>query len=274
MQTLRSRTTAVNGIEINYYRSGGDKPPLVIAHGVTDNGLSWSRFAQAMAHEFDVILYDARGHGQSEAPADGYTFEDHAQDLSELITALDLDCPHLLGHSGGAVAAAHVAASHPESVSTLILEDPAWGTSWGGWESTTRGLTEWFQNVKTMSHEALVATCREMNPGWPDQEIALWADSKRQVSPHVVQMFEQPEPSWRDIVGAIRCPILLIVGDPQLGAINTAQDLSDIASVWRQGRALAIDAAGHMVHYDQHEAFVTAVKKFLAEADLNSYDPN
>ena len=92
-----------SGIRIRYHRTGGDKPTLLIAHGVTDNGLSWSRFARAMEQNYDVILYDRRGHGFSDAPESGYTFRDHAEDMAGLITALGLDRPHILGHSGGAV---------------------------------------------------------------------------------------------------------------------------------------------------------------------------
>jgi len=82
MKTWHSGDIYANGIKIRYHRTGGDKPPLVIAHGVTDNGLSWSRFARAMENTYEVVLYDARGHGFSDAPENGYTFEDHAEDLA------------------------------------------------------------------------------------------------------------------------------------------------------------------------------------------------
>src|SRR5947209_17951539 len=78
-----------NGIRMHYYRTGGDglKPQLVLAHGATDDGLCWTRVAQALETEYDVIMPDARGHGLSDAPAEGYTASDHAADLAGLITA-------------------------------------------------------------------------------------------------------------------------------------------------------------------------------------------
>ena len=57
-----------NGIRLHYTRTGGAKPPLVLAHGVTDDGLCWSRLAEALAPSFDVVMVDARGHGRSQAP--------------------------------------------------------------------------------------------------------------------------------------------------------------------------------------------------------------
>ena len=62
----------VNGVSICFYRSGGGKPPLVMAHGMTDMGLCWTRIADGLRHKYDVIMYDARGHGQSETSVDGH----------------------------------------------------------------------------------------------------------------------------------------------------------------------------------------------------------
>ena len=56
-----------NGIRLHYTRTGGDKPPLVLAHGVTDAGLCWTPLAEALAPEYDAIMVDARGHGRSDA---------------------------------------------------------------------------------------------------------------------------------------------------------------------------------------------------------------
>jgi pimeloyl-ACP methyl ester carboxylesterase len=256
-----------SGIRIRYHRTGGDKPTLLIAHGVTDNGLGWSRFARAMEQNYDVILYDRRGHGFSDAPESGYTFRDHAEDMAGLITALGLDRPHILGHSGGAVAAAIFAATHPDLLASLVLEDPAWGTGWGGWQTMTTGMIEWFRETVSMDRQELVAMCREMNPNWPEEEVELWADSKVQVSPNVVQTFDQAEPMWRDIVRQITYPILLITGDKDMASVNTSEDVEAMASVWRRGQAVTIDGAGHMVHYDRFEAFLSAVKTFLSEMD-------
>ncbi len=51
-----------NGIHQHYYRSGNEKPPFLLLHGLTENGLCWSRVAGAVEHEYDVVMVDARGH--------------------------------------------------------------------------------------------------------------------------------------------------------------------------------------------------------------------
>ncbi|MDX1616571.1 MAG: alpha/beta hydrolase [Candidatus Promineifilaceae bacterium] len=254
-----------NGVRIRYHRTGGDKPSLLIAHGVTDNGLSWSRFARALELDYDVILYDRRGHGFSDAPDSGYTFQDHAEDMVGLITTLNLDRPHIVGHSGGAVAASILAATHPDLLTSLTLEDPSWGTAWGGWQATTAGMSEWFRETVSLKRRELIAKCREMNPDWLEEEVELWADSKVQVSPQVVQTFEQAEPAWQEILRQITCPILLIVGDQDLGSVNTPEDVEAMAAVWHRGQTVTIDGAGHTVHCDRFEPYLAAVKSFLSE---------
>src|SRR5579864_8641123 len=97
-------TTAVyntNGIDIHYLRTGGSKPPLVLLHGLTGSGACWSPLARALEDEYDVVMPDARGHGNSSTPLAGYRYENYASDVVGLIHELGLRAPVLLGHSMG-----------------------------------------------------------------------------------------------------------------------------------------------------------------------------
>ena len=84
MQSWQSADVAANGIRLHYTRTGGDGPPLVLAHGVTDDGLCWSPVAAALEPAYDVIMVDARGHGRSEAPEHDYDPMTQAADLAGL----------------------------------------------------------------------------------------------------------------------------------------------------------------------------------------------
>ena len=68
----------INRINIHYTRTGGKKPPLILLHGLMTNGACWTPVARDLEGEYDVIMPDARGHGKSSAPNDGYRYEDHA----------------------------------------------------------------------------------------------------------------------------------------------------------------------------------------------------
>ena len=96
---MTSWTTGVfeaNGIDIHYLRTGGVKPPLVLLHGLMGSGACWSPLARSLEAGYDVVMPDARGHGDSSAPLHGYRYEDHASDVIELIRGLGLAAPILL----------------------------------------------------------------------------------------------------------------------------------------------------------------------------------
>src|SRR5439155_24925376 len=114
-----------NGITIHYHRTGGNnKPSIVLLHGVTDSGLCWSRVAHDLEGSYDVVMTDARGHGRSGGIATGFSTTILADDAAAAIRALGLEKPYLFGHSMGARTAATFAATHPDLVRAIALEDP------------------------------------------------------------------------------------------------------------------------------------------------------
>jgi N-formylmaleamate deformylase len=113
-----------NGINIHYLRTGGQKPTIIALHGLAGNGKCWSQVARVLEKDYDVIMPDARGHGSSSAPQHGYTYQDHANDVIELIRTLGIKSPYLLGHSMGGMTAAMVASRLGSAISGIILADP------------------------------------------------------------------------------------------------------------------------------------------------------
>ena len=72
MSEWQSATIVANGIQIHYTRTGGDKPPFVLAHGFSDDGLCWTPVAEQVAVDYDVIMADA-AHWILTRPAAGFT---------------------------------------------------------------------------------------------------------------------------------------------------------------------------------------------------------
>src|SRR6266496_4304382 len=56
-----------NGIHQHSYRTGSERPPLLLLHGFNEYRLTWLRTACELAQDYDIILLDARGHGLSSA---------------------------------------------------------------------------------------------------------------------------------------------------------------------------------------------------------------
>jgi pimeloyl-ACP methyl ester carboxylesterase len=117
-----------NGIGIHYLRTGGDKPPIVLLHGLMTNGACWTPVARILEEDYDVIMPDARGHGNSSSPTHGYCYYNLANDVLSLIEILDLQTPVLLSHSMGGMTAALVASQDPKRLQSLILVDPTFLT--------------------------------------------------------------------------------------------------------------------------------------------------
>src|SRR5512147_3178204 len=104
----------LNGVQLHYYRTGqGDKRPLVLVHGFSDNGLCWTPTAHDLEAEYDVVMPDMRGHGLSERMRPGDDV-DMAADLAGLIRGLGLKRPIVGGHSMGAMIASELGALFPD----------------------------------------------------------------------------------------------------------------------------------------------------------------
>jgi len=113
-----------NGIRLHFLRSGCSKPALIYAHDSGENAWSGQGMAENFRRDFDVFLYDARGHGLSGETDSLCSIEQHVEDLYGLIRQLPVDSPVCMGRGIGAATACWLSALHPGSTRALILIDP------------------------------------------------------------------------------------------------------------------------------------------------------
>lgn len=104
-----------------YYEIHGKGEPFVLIPGRTGNVDTFFMHIPVFAQEYQVIAYDPRGAGQSDAPDIHYTIEMMADDLDGLFDAIGIDLAHILGASLGGAIALQFALLHPEKVRSLIL---------------------------------------------------------------------------------------------------------------------------------------------------------
>jgi len=101
------------------------KPVMVFLHGWAGSARYWESTAQAIAQDFDCLLYDMRGFGRSPLPQvppePSYELETYAEDLAELLTALNLSRVYINAHSTGASIATLFLNLYPEKVEKAIL---------------------------------------------------------------------------------------------------------------------------------------------------------
>ena len=256
-----------NGIRIHYYRTGGDKPQVVLSHGFSDSGLCWPRVTEALAPDYDVIMYDARGHGLSEAPEGGYDSETRAADLAGLLAALGLKKPALVGHSMGASTTLYCSALFPNLMSRSVLED-------GGPRSAARftparsaAMHQRALEQRDLTKEQLIALGRKDSPTWDEAELEPWAEAKQRLSPNVIgSTYGTESLTWQEAMARVVCPMLLVTADNALGSGVTPEAAAEAQRIKPDLRVVNIPGAGHNVRREQFESFVEAVRGFLAEA--------
>jgi pimeloyl-ACP methyl ester carboxylesterase len=106
------------------YRRLGSGEDVVFIHGMAASHGFWHlNVLLPMTRRFRVTLYDQRGHGSSSLPPRGYTTAHLADDLLQLLDALQIPRAHLVGHSLGGAVALHLAAEHPDRVASLVIAD-------------------------------------------------------------------------------------------------------------------------------------------------------
>jgi pimeloyl-ACP methyl ester carboxylesterase len=254
-----------NGIRLHYHRTGGGGPPVVLAHGITDNALCWTRLARALAGEFDLILVDARGHGESDKPEDGYGSQDHAADLAGVIRGLGLARPAVVGHSMGAASAAALLAANPGLTAGAVLEDPPWrsGPPAQDPQAWVRERSAALARQQQLSPAALEAEARAANPDWADDEFAAWAQAKRQASANIFKFTPQSRMSWRELVPRFAEPVLLVRGDPQCGGIIDQAVADEVQQLNPLVRVAHISGASHSIRRTRFEPYVEVVRQFL-----------
>ena len=244
-----------------YHRTGGNGPALVLSHGLTDNGLCWTRLATALAPEFDVIMLDARGHGASARITADHP-QNPASDIGQAIDQLGLASPIVMGHSVGARATATYANANPGRVSKVILEDPPFvpPAEPGAAAARRAGFRRQVEKYRSMPDAEIVARGKATSPLWHDDEFPAWAAAKKQVDAEAMPHYDRP---WQDAIDRIAAPTLLIHGDPKLGSLITPEIAAEAVSINLKIRPLMISGAGHNTRRENFPEFLAAVQHFL-----------
>lgn len=253
---------------LTYYRTGGEKPPVILLHGFTDNALCWNRVPLALEEEFDVILPDARGHGSSGIGSEGLGPEVQARDIEALIQSLDLDRPIVIGHSMGADVAARLAANRPDLVRGLVLEDPPWGDNLplDTLDPTSPLYAQLQADLLANKHRSideLMALCKERHPTWDESEYFQWAKAKQEFRPEALNGWMEPRRPWREVVRGLRCPGLLLTADPARGGLVTPEVAEEVKALWPQVQVMHFPDAGHSIHREAYRTYIQTVLRFL-----------
>jgi pimeloyl-ACP methyl ester carboxylesterase len=277
MSTWSDGYIQVNGLRIHYYRTGGDKPPVVINHGSGDDGLCWTRIAKELEEDYDVILPDTRGHGKSDSGKRDYSTRQRVADLAGLIQTLKLDRPVVGGHSLGADTSMHLAANYPHLTRGIFLEDPPIilpGEKFGSGEQAInpqeigRMMSRFMLIFKLMPRFIGTRMARKASPAYPDDEIIPWINSKRRLSFDFLASMATLEMDLSapfEVFKKIHVPILLFIGDKEKMSIVSRAAAHQAAKVNEKVQVVHLQGASHDIRRTRFDGFIPALKNFLAE---------
>lgn len=255
-----------NGIRIHYWRTGANttKPPLVLAHGSSDDGLCWTNMAKEIQDRYDIIMFDARGHGLSDPPTPSDPPDVQVEDLAGLIKALKLERPILMGHSMGSASVAHFAAKYPDVPRAVILEDPGLvrpATPAATPQPSVDDRRATILARNNMPEATLVEGCMKNSPKWGQSECEFWAPSKRRHHPATVSGTPAARPPMSDLFTKITAPTLILKADAQ-GDLRKQNE--EVASKLQKGKIVHITGAGHNVRRENKAMTLEVLRAFLS----------
>lgn len=115
-----SDTTHIGDIDV-HYTIEGEGPWITLAHSLACNLSMWDAQAALLSQNFRVLRYDARGHGETSAPAGAYTLAQLADDVHGLFKHLGITRTHWLGISMGGMIGQTYALKHPGVLASMVL---------------------------------------------------------------------------------------------------------------------------------------------------------
>lgn len=263
------KTLIANDIKINYRldpRKDGakDAPVVMLSNSLLSSYAMWDDQMDALTEDFQVLRYDTRGHGGTEAPAEAYSIEIFVTDVIGLLDKLVIAKVHFVGLSMGGFIAQLLAATHPERVLSVTLCDTAcvmppaalWNerieaAERGGVEAIIDGtLKRWFTPPFHKTDAAAVDKIRDMIRATGVVGFANCAKAIRDMS-------------QCHILGDIKSPTLVIVGaDDPACPVTAAETLNNGIS---GSRLVILEDAAHLPNIEKKSEFNAALLEFLKE---------
>jgi 3-oxoadipate enol-lactonase len=254
-----------NDIQINYELSGKKGAPVVVlSHSLSTNLRMWNPQIDALNPYFQVLRYDTRGHGATEAPSGPYTLELLAEDVIALLDALGMDRVHFVGLSMGGMIAQCLGLNHPHRLMSLVLcgtasvippeAQPVWQERLDkvrkkGMEALSEETLErWFTPAFLRQNPPVVKLIREQILTTPVAGYIGCAEAIRRLN-------------YLDRISGMKTPTLIIVGEDDPG---TPVSASEAMHERIPGSTLVVlPSARHLSNVEQTDPFNAALLKFL-----------
>jgi len=269
-----------NGI-VTFYEDAGGGEPVALVHGHSLDGRMWDYQVPALVGAgFRAIRHDVRGHGRSMIPPEGYTWEEYARDLAELLDKVNADRPtagalavpaaHLVGLSMGGGIALQFTLDYPGRVLSLTLVDSVLpGFAYSG---------EFAEEVESLREVAQRQGLQAFTEAWLAHAFfdglrrrpAAWT-----LTQEMVRGFQAPEwrgvvttagadeqPSLADRLGDVGVRTLVVAGEEDVEDFRLIAEI--LAGTIPGARLEVMAGCGHMSPMEDPDGFNRLLIEFLA----------
>jgi 3-oxoadipate enol-lactonase len=261
-------STEANGVSLYYELHGPETAPvLVLNNGVIMNAAtSWVFQTAALSKEYRLLQYDCRGQGQSDHPDAPYSMEIHADDLSALLEALEIEAAHIAGISYGGEVAQAFALKYPQKTRCLILIDTVSEVD----AMLRLVIQSWVDCLEAGNSLAFFNATVPWNfsPEWIEANTAVLEDAKERYKlldfPAVVRLCQAFfEVDFTARLGEIEAPTCIMVGEKDL--IKGPRFAEILRRAIPQAEYHLIEGAGHASCWENPDEFNTIILDFLGK---------
>lgn len=254
-----------NNINI-FYETYGSGEPLVMIAGFAADHLIWQLLIRDLAKQFQVVVIDNRGVGQTDSPDTEYTLELMADDTVAVMDALNINKATILGHSMGGFIAQELAIKYPTKVKNLILYSTSAKTDnrsslfleFNGQlfakdpEAALRNIMFWLYSADFLSNKLAiesVVTAMKNNP-YPQTPIGF-----------IRQLTACKYHDTTSRLNKIQSPTLVIAGEKDV--LMPLSQTNELAAGIKNAELAVIPEMGHCLHIERPQFFLQLLNTFL-----------
>lgn len=255
---MEMKKVNIDGLDLAYARRG-QGAPLVLIHGYPLDHSIWEPLAPFLEHDFDLIIPDLRGFGESEVMQADNSIVDYASDIAGLLTHLKIRKAYIAGHSMGGYVALAFAREYEQRVAGLALvssqmaADPPQRKE--GRLATAQQVTE--NGVDSVADA--MAPKLSVVPGWKEFARGLiLKQSRAGIAAALRAMAGRPDSS--DIFKTFPFPVVIVHGDAD--ELIPVQKGKEMKAAHPAAHFVELPGAGHLPMMEQPENVGEALRFF------------
>jgi pimeloyl-ACP methyl ester carboxylesterase len=254
-----------------HYEVSGHGDPVLLINGLSAPSVNWTLQAKALERHFTVIVFDNRGVGETDLPAEPvYATGQMADDAAGLLRHLEIARAHVVGASMGGTIAMELALRNPGMVRSLTLActwaeaDARFLHTIESWISLAYRvpLEERYRNVlyPWLFSPAFLGKKENM-----EQVFQRSMSYPHQTKPEAIERQGRGILQWNGTrvgtLGSIKAPALVMVGKDDI--LTPPAFSRALASKIRRAKLVTLPVGGHGFFIEQAEAFNRTLIRFL-----------